>query len=120
MNAITTPPGMDMLALMSVFFVQVGARHLIFDFSQAQRKIISHPIVQALILYGMFYVSTRSISIATLLIVAYYSLMLVFINEKHPLNLLSRKWLVQEGLLDGNSHVSPIDMYYKNIQTLYK
>jgi hypothetical protein len=116
---MTLPSSLDMLGIMSVFLVQIGARHLVFDFSHAQRKIISHPIVQALILFGMFYVSTRSIMFATMLFGVYYSLILVFFNEKHPWNVLSRNWLVQEGLVD-KEQASPIELYYQNISKLPK
>ena len=105
----------DVMGLAAAFLTQVGARHLIFNFSSAQQKIISHPVSQAFIMFGMFYLSTRRILFATVLLVVYYMLIGILINEKHPMNIIPRKWLISEGFLDANNK-SPIELYHKNLQ----
>lgn len=108
----------DMLGVAAAFLTQVGARHLVFNFSTVQQKIISHPVTQAIILFGMFYLSTRRLLFAVSLLVVYYLLIFVLINEKHPLNLIPRQMLISEGYLDP-SEKSPIEMYRENI-SLFK
>lgn len=111
------PPTADMIGIASAFLAQVGARHLIFNFTDVQKKVISHPVVQSLILLGMFYLSTRKLIFAIGLLIVYYLLLFVLVNEKHPMNIIPRKWLVAEGLI-GADVKSPIDLYYENVNKL--
>ena len=115
---------MDILAVdpeifgaLAVFVVQVGARHLVFNFSSIQQKIIAHPISQGMILFGLFYISTRRLYIALGLLLFYYIVVFVLLNEQHPMNIIPRKLLVSEGFIDANE-LSPIDMYYMNVNKL--
>lgn len=104
----------DMIGVVAAFLTQVGARHLVFNFSTVQQKLIAHPVAQAFILFGMFYLSTRRLVFALALLVTYYLLVFVLINEKHPLNVIPRHWLKSEGFLDADEK-SPIEMYHENI-----
>lgn len=105
----------DVLGVAAAFLTQVGARHLIFNFSSVQQKIMSHPVTQGIILFGMFYLSTRNLVYSITLMFLYYLLILVLLNEKHPLNIIPRQLLVSEGVLDPSSK-SPIDLYRENMQ----
>jgi hypothetical protein len=111
---IDTP---EMMGVAASFLTQVGARHLVFNFSAIQQKIITHPITQGLIMFGMFYISTRRLTFAVGLLVLYYLLIMVLLNENHPLNIIPRQWLISEGFLDANEK-SPIDQYYENVRVL--
>jgi hypothetical protein len=115
MNYIPSSP--DVLGIASAFLAQVGARHLVFNFSTAQKKLISHPITQSFILFGMFYLSTRKFVFAISLLILYYLLIFVLMNEQHPWNVISRQWLVSEGLMDAKEK-TPTQLYYENIQKL--
>lgn len=106
----------DVMGMAAAFLTQVGARHLILNFSDVQKKLIAHPISQAFILFGMFYLSTRKITYSLSLVIVYYILVNVLINEQHPFNIIPRKWLISEGLIDGEEK-SPIEMYYENIES---
>ena len=117
MNVYIDTP--DIMGIAAAFLTQVGARHLIFDFTSAQQKLISHPISQALIMFGMFYLSTRRLSLSIILLVLYYILIGILINEKHPLNIIPRKWLISEGFLDARDK-SPIDVYHQNLERFIK
>jgi hypothetical protein len=117
MSFIPSPGAPDMIGIVSAFVAQVGARHLIFNFSDIQKKIISHPITQACILFGMFYLSTRKIVFAVGLLVLYYVVLFVLINEQHPFNIIPKKMLISEGLLKPDD-VSPIELYYENVKKL--
>ena len=108
---------MDIPTLFSAFITQVGARHLSFDFTDAQRKMLSHPVMQTLILYGMFILATRSLTIATIMLIAYFLLIFVFFNEKHPFNLFSKNWLSSEGF-DAIGVASAKEHYLENLSKL--
>lgn len=117
MNMSMVPGSPDMVGIVSAFLAQVGARHLVFNFSNVQKKVISHPLTQSMILFGMFYLSTRSLIFAFGLLILYYVVLFVLINEQHPLNVIPRQWLVAEGIVAKDSK-SPIDLYYDNINKL--
>lgn len=112
MNIFVDNP--DMLGVAAAFLTQVGARHLVFNFSAVQQKIITHPVSQAIILFGMFYLSTRRLYFALGLLVLYYLLIFVLINEKHPLNMIPRQILISEGFINPDDK-SPIERYRENI-----
>lgn len=105
----------DMLGIAAAFLTQVGARHLSFNFSTIQRKLIAHPISQAIIMFGMFYLSTRKLVFALSLLVLYYLLIHILLNETHPLNVIPRKWLISEGFIDAKEK-SAVDMYFEGIE----
>ncbi len=115
MNVFIDNP--DMLGVAAAFLTQIGARHLVFNFSAVQQKIITHPVTQSIILFGMFYLSTRRLVFALSLLVVYYLLLFVLINEKHPLNLIPRQILISEGYIDPHDK-SPIEMYRENINLI--
>lgn len=101
----------------SALVSQVGGRHLTFQFTSAQQKLLQHPYGQMFILYAMFYISTRSLLVAALLLVVYLILVNVLLNETHPLNILSRDWLKKEGFLEKDAP-SRSQMYKSNIAKL--
>lgn len=94
---------------------QVGGRQLTFQFTDAQKKLFQHPYGQMLILYTMFYVSTRSLLLSAVLIVLYVILVNVLLNEKHPWNIFSREWLKKEGFLDTKAP-KPSQLYEENLR----
>ena len=96
---------------------QVGARHLSFQFTDAQKKLLQHPYGQMLILYTMFYISTRSLLLSGVLIILYIILVNVLLNENHSWNIFSREWLKKEGFLDGSSPKRS-QLYEQNLQML--
>lgn len=104
----------ELLGVAATFLTHVGARHLSFNFSAVQQRLIAHPISQVLIMSGMFYLSTRKITATFILTIVYYLLLFVLLNEKHPLNIIPRQWLIREGFVEA-SEKSPIENYYSNI-----
>lgn len=109
---------MDVLTTSTTALVsQVGSRHLAFQFTDAQKKLLQHPIGQLLILYTMFYISTRSLLLSAVLIGIYILLINVLLNEKHSWNVLSRNWLKREGFLTSDTP-NQSELYNKNIELL--
>lgn len=100
----------------SMLIAQVGARHLVFNFTDAQKKIITHPFAQGLILLGMFFVGTRNIYIALLSVSLYYLCVFILLNENHSMNILPRSMLKTESM--HNEEKSSQSLYYENISRL--
>jgi len=101
----------------STLVSQVGGRHLTFNFTDAQKRLLNHPYGQLFILYAMFYISTRSLLVSAILIVLYLILINVLLNEKHPMNILSTKWLKSEGFIDKDAP-SKSQLYKKHVSML--
>lgn len=107
----------DLLTPFSAFMTQIGARQLQFNFTDAQKKIMAHPVSQMAILFAMFYITTRRVVIALGLLVAYYVMLYILLNENHPWNMLSPKWLATEGFAEAREKSSR-DLYYENMAKL--
>lgn len=111
---------MDVFATSTTALVsQVGARQLTFQFTDAQKKLLQHPYGQMLILYTMFYISTRSLLLSAVLIILYIILVNVLLNENHSWNIFSREWLKKEGFLD-NTTPKRTQLYQENLNLLTK
>lgn len=109
---------LDLLTPFSAFMSQVGARQLQFNLTDAQKKLMAHPITQMVILFAMFYITTRSVWIALGLLVMYYLFLYILLNENHPLNVLSPSWLATEGFAEATQKSSR-DLYYENLSKLH-
>ncbi len=108
----------DPTIAMAAFFTQIGARQLKFDFTKAQQYVITHPITQSLILFAMFYLSTRRLIVASALLIIYILSVRIFLNENHPWNLFPQHWLAKEGFIqteDESLKIPPSDLYYRNL-----
>ncbi len=109
---------MDPLAAFSTLLMHGGSRHMNFDLTEAQKKLLNNITMRYVILFGMFYISTRSLKWSVILLIFYILLLNVFLNEKHPLHLYSPKWLEKEGLMENSNSNNLISStnYYHNIQ----
>lgn len=101
----------------SIFLVQIGARFLNFDLTDAQTRIIKHPWVQSIILIALFYVSTRNIFISVGLVLTYYLCVYFLLNEQSKYNIYDKKWLAKEGLAQITFE-DKTNEYYSNIQKI--
>jgi hypothetical protein len=111
----------DPLAIASAFLMHTGSRHISFDLTNAQRALISHPISKMIIMFAMFYISTRQFLWSLVLLILYFVAINVLLNESHPLNMFSPSWLMSQGYTDKFVDKNPektIEMYTKNLQAL--
>lgn len=108
---------LDLLTPFSAFMSQIGGRQLQFNLTDAQKKLMAHPVTQMAIMFAMFYITTRSVWIAFALLLVYYVCLYVLLNENHPWNVLSPKWLAQEGFTQA-AEKSSRDLYYENLARL--
>jgi len=106
-----------LLNSVSVFLVQIGSRFLTFNLTDAQKRIIQHPWVQSIILYALFYVSTRNVVISIGLLIAYGLCLYFLLNENSKYNIYNKHWLIKEGFLQ-DSLIDKTKEYYSNIQKI--
>lgn len=89
---------MEFATVASAFLMHVGARHISFEMTDAQKKLMQHPLVKGAVLCAMFFVTMRNIYLAVALTCVYFLMVMVLLNEKHALNIYSRPWLAANGL----------------------
>ena len=106
----------DILAILSSFIMHAAARHITFELTDAQKKLLAMPLSKAVILAALFYISTRSIKWTIILLGVYFITLNMLLNEKHPLNVFSPGWLLSQGFIEENStDKSYTAQYIKNI-----
>ena len=111
----------DLLSVGAAFVTHAGSRHLTFDLTDAQKTLLSHPISKIIIMFAMFYVSTRSVGWSITLLIMYYLAINMLFNENHSLNVLSPSWLEANGFATKQSSSSPtdrVDLYTQNVAAL--
>ena len=109
----------DPFALVSAFMMHVGARNIQFEFTDAQRRVLSHPVTKLAIMFGLFYITTRNLIWSVCLVGIYFILVNMLLNENHPLNIYSKAWLQNEGFDEKEQpEFNPVDTYYRNLQQL--
>lgn len=99
------------------FMMNVGARHITFDMTEAQRKFMQHPAVKGGVLFSMFLVTTRKVTVAIVLTLAYFLIIHILLNENHEYNMFSRPWLVSNGFAT-QVHDSIAQRYKNNLQAV--
>jgi hypothetical protein len=118
--AISGGSSPDMLAILAAFIMHAGARHITFELTDAQKKLLATPLSKAVILSALFYISTRSIKWTIVLLAVYFISINMLLNENHPLNVLSPGWLEAQGFVEKNStDKSYTDMYMKNVSLFH-
>lgn len=110
---------MDITTAAAAFMMQVGARHISFDMTDAQRKLMQQPIIKGVILFAMFYVTTKSAWISLALTLTYFAMINILLNEQHTFNVFSRPWLQKNGFAKNEEFSeSLVDKYRNNMQTI--
>lgn len=112
---------MDLLSVASAFVMHVGARNMQLDFTDAQKRLFSMPAARLVILFAMFYVTTRHLIASVALVATYFVTVTVLLNEQHPFNVYTRSWLVSEGLVSPKFAAvgaTPYDLYTQNVEAI--
>jgi len=109
----------DLVAVASAFLMHTGARHLQFELTDAQKALVSHPVSKVIIMYAMFYISTRNIFWSTVMLCIYFITIYILLNENHPLNVFSPGWLIAQGYVKKNStDPAYTELYRKNLEAI--
>ena len=62
----------------------------LIDPNDATKRLVEHPGAKYVVLFAMFYASTRKVSWSLAMLALYAALVHVLLNERHPLNVVSR------------------------------
>ena len=103
----------DPFFVISLVLMQVGARHLDFGLTDFQQKLIKNDLAQAIILFAIIYIAVRDILKTALIVTLIYITIYVLFNEKHKLNIFSKKWLFNEGIINEYEDIK--NKYYNKI-----
>ena len=96
--ATPIPMTTGVFPMFSILMFHLGSRQLSFQFTETQQRLFKHPLVQALILLCMFYVSTKNITLSLILTIIYHMCIYILLNETHQYNIIPKSWIV-----DSNS-----------------
>lgn len=105
----------DPLSTLSVILLQIGSRHLKFDITAAQEKIISHPYMQIIIFISIVYFSTKNLTSTIIIVCLTYIFIYVLFNENSEYHVLSKKWLHSQKILHDNTS-STKELYIYNLK----
>ena len=96
--------------------MQVGAKYLDLQLTEFQKKLIKNNIVQVIILFGIIYIPVRDIFKTILIVAIIYLFIYVLFNENHKLNIYSKRWLFNEGIIKEYNDIK--NKYYDKIAKL--
>jgi len=106
---------LDPLAMLFIVLVQIGGRYLKIDLTPAQQKLINNPIFQTIILFSIILMTTKSLTKTSIIVFIMYICVTIVFNENHKYNILSKRWLLTEKIINDKSYKPLKDLYIKNM-----
>jgi len=103
----------DPILIISLISMQIGAKYLDIQLTEFQKRLIKNNIIQALILFGIIYVPVRDVIKSALIVCLIYLIIYVLLNENHKLNIYSKKWLFNEGIIKEYDDIK--NKYYNKV-----
>ena len=108
---------LEPLSILFFIVVQIGGRYLKIDLTPAQQKLINNSMFQSIILLSIIYVSTKNFTNSIIIVMVIYICIYVLYNENHKYNILSKKWLYDEKIIE-TEYNNIKDIYIKNIKNI--
>ena len=108
---------LEPLSILFFIVVQIGGRYLKIDLTPAQQKLINNSMFQSIILLSIIYVSTKNFTNSIIIVMVIYICIYVLFNENHKYNILSKKWLYDEKIIE-TEYNNIKDIYIKNIKNI--
>lgn len=105
-------------AAVQMICMQLSARFLQIQLTDAQKKLVQHPISQSVLLFFMFYVASHNLILSLLMVIAYYIAITILLNETHPMNIYSKPWLLREGFIKEDVIEGVKKKYIKSLEYL--
>lgn len=106
----------DPLLMISLVLMQIGAKYLDLQLTEFQKKLIKNSFVQAIILFGIIYIPIRDVFKTFLIVCLIYLTIYVLFNENHKMNIYSKRWLYNEGIIKDYENLR--DKYYEKIKKI--
>lgn len=108
---------LEPLSIILFVVVQIGGRYLKIDLTPAQQKLINNSIFQSIILFSIIYMSTKNFRNSIIIVLVIYICIYILFNENHKYNILSKKWLYDEKIIEAEYN-NIKDIYIKNINNI--
>lgn len=118
MNAVAFDSNIEPVSILLFMLVQIGGRFLKFDLTKAQEKLIQNKVVQACILFAITFIASKNIITSIIVVLVAHICMYILFNENSRFNILSKKWLHSEKLIENTRFSSLKDIYYNNIKNV--
>jgi hypothetical protein len=106
---------LEPISMIFLIIVQIGGRYLKIDLTPAQQKLINNTIFQSVILFSIILMATKNIAKSLIVVCLIYICANILFNENHKYNILSKKWLIEEKIINKEKYKSLKDLYIKNI-----
>lgn len=106
----------DPLIIINIILVQLGNRFIKFKITNAQSKLIEHPLLQSIMFIAILYYSTKNIILSITIFLLLVILFNYLFNENSKYNLFSKKWLIEEKLINDDNYISNKEKYKNNIK----
>jgi len=106
----------DPILIISLILMQIGAKYLDLELTDFQKRLIKNNIVQTIILFGIVYIPVRNVIKTFLIVCLIYLIIYVLFNENHKMNIYSKKWLYNEGIIKEYENLK--QKYYDKIEKI--
>jgi len=106
----------DPILIISLILMQIGAKYLDLQLTEFQKKLIKNNFIQVIILFGIIYIPVRDVFKTIFIVLIIYLLIYVLFNENHRLNIYSKRWLFNEGIISEYNDIK--NKYYEKISKL--
>lgn len=105
----------DPLFVLSLIFLQISNKYMQIPITKAQQKIIQHPITQIGMFAIIVYFSTKNVLLTAFIVIMFYILLNILLNENHKLNILPKQWLYKQHIIN-EPIISYKEVYKNNIE----
>ena len=106
----------DPILIISLILMQIGAKYLDLELTDFQKRLIKNNMVQAIILFGIVYIPVRDVIKTFLIVCLIYLIIYVLFNENHKMNIYSKNWLYNEGIIKEYNNLK--QKYYDKIEKI--
>lgn len=110
------PLSFDPMLIISLILMQIGAKYLDLQLTEFQKRLIKNNFIQAIILFGIIYIPVRDVFKTIIIVALIYLVIYVLFNENHKLNIYSKQWLYNEGIIKEYNNIK--DKYYDKLNKL--
>lgn len=73
---------------LAMLMMNLGSRYIIMDIGSSYEALFDNVVVKQLIVFCMFFASTRDVKLAGILTFAFWFVVMGLLNKKRPLNVL--------------------------------
>lgn len=106
---------LEPISMIFLIIVQIGGRYLKIDLTPAQQKLINNTVFQSVIMFSIILMATKNIAKSLIIVCFIYICVNILFNENHKYNILSKKWLMDEKIINKDKYKSLKELYIKNI-----